>query len=195
MHKSQVTAYQEAAANALKAWTKSVDLEPMEENDTEDMFVARCVSAAISSAPNWKVDVTRIIGSEIRNLATAAFARYNPPDVGDDDTEEGEDEDGEEGEEDGEVPDEEMGEAPATSDAPKPTEPTPTKGKVKATPKKAAGSANKAKKGTKANKATVRKKGTNAKPGNGRTQASRGKGGATRGRRVAGRGGAAGTKN
>ena len=190
MHKSQVKAYEEAAGKALKEWAQSASLEPMEENDTEDIFVERCVAAVTASAPNWKVDVSRIIGSEISNLAKTAFAKYNPSTAANDDTEEGEeDEDGEEGEEaeeDGEVGDDEMVDAGTTNNVPA------SKVATKTGPKK--GLASKNKKVTKANKATVRKKATNAKPANGKTQAIRGKG-AARGRRVGGRGGAAASKS
>ena len=190
MHKSQVKAYEEAAGKALKEWAQSASLEPMEENDTEDIFVNRCVSAVTASAPVWRVDVSRIIGSEISKLAKTTFAKYNPSAAVNDDTEEGEEEEegeeGEELEEDGEVADDDMLDASANDNAPA------SKATSNTGPKKAL--ANKNKKVNKSGKAVVRKKATNAKSGNAKSQATRGRGGA-RGRRVGGRGGAIASKN
>ncbi len=55
----------------------------MDENDTEDLFVERCVNAALLSRPNWRLDSAKmVVVMEIRKRARAAFAKYHPS-VGD----------------------------------------------------------------------------------------------------------------
>jgi hypothetical protein len=101
LHKAQVEVYQEAARQALKEWATSAPLEPMEDADTEDIFVERCVSASCRSAPHWKINLESVVGPEIQARAKVAFAKYHPT-AADESLEEGEegggDEDGEMGE-------------------------------------------------------------------------------------------------
>lgn len=73
-------AYREAAVKGLREWAQSeAPLEPMEDNDTEDAFVERCVTAALVSWPNWRLDSAKmVIVIEIRKRARAVFAKYHP---------------------------------------------------------------------------------------------------------------------
>lgn len=96
LHQSQVKAYREAATRAIQSWATALPLEPMEENDTEETFVDRCVSALVSSGnsgdattssaaspmiPSWKLDSAKALASdEIRKRAKAVYVRYHPAD-------------------------------------------------------------------------------------------------------------------
>ena len=150
-------AYREAARIGLRDWAQSTALSPMEENDTEETFVSRCVSAMnkASDRPNWKVDNARlIISMEIRKRAKAIYAKYHPEEETAEAAaamDEGEEqESGEEGEED---EDGEVGEEGETSDSPKTTDAP------------AGNNKGKQQKGKKRGKQQVRKKGTAAKQG------------------------------
>ena len=186
MHKSQIQAYREAALKALREWAKSsaVPLEPMEENDTEDSFVERCVKAVAKlEQPDWKIDNGKaVVAAEIRKRAKAIYAKYHP---GDDDAEEGEEEEsGGEEEESGEEGEEEEEDAEEEEDCEMEEEQTakPTK--------QQANKAKKQQKGAKNTKKQAHKKGTTAKQGtaNTRVQAARKGPGGNRSRR-GGRGG------
>ena len=82
MHQTQVQAYREAAVKGLREWAQSeASLEPMEDNDTEDTFVERCVTAVVSNSswPNWRLDSAKMVAIiEIRKRARATFAKYHP---------------------------------------------------------------------------------------------------------------------
>lgn len=98
LHQSQVHAYREAAVKALREWVQvEAPLEPMEENDTQDTFVERCVAALVTGkqskgngtggthhpnpiVPNWRLDSAKMVLSmEVRKRARAVFAKYHPP--------------------------------------------------------------------------------------------------------------------
>jgi hypothetical protein len=109
LHQSQMKAYREAATKAIQEWALAFPLEPMEEGDTEQSFVDRCVSALVFvpspkgtsggkapvyTWPNWKVDNGKALASnEVRKRAKAIYEKYRP--VNDN----GDEEEGEEGEE------------------------------------------------------------------------------------------------
>lgn len=116
MHKSQVQAYEQSAKKALIELVNSVPLEPMEENDSEDSFVERCVTVTVK-IPNWKLDdLQALVSTEVGRRAKATYAKYHPDEDaedGDEGEEEDESEDGEEGEE--EDGDDAMGEDGAAS--------------------------------------------------------------------------------
>jgi hypothetical protein len=94
LHQSQVQAYREAATEAIQSWAMSAPLEPMEEHDTEEAFVDRCVSALVKGKrganassssspspplPNWKLDdIEALAGDEIRKRARAVYEKYHP---------------------------------------------------------------------------------------------------------------------
>jgi hypothetical protein len=95
LHKSQIQAYRLAATEAVQSWAMAVPLEPMEEHDTEESFVDRCVSALAfgkrrtggsssstsswSSIPNWKLDnIEELASDEIRKRAKAVYEKYHP---------------------------------------------------------------------------------------------------------------------
>jgi hypothetical protein len=103
LHKSQVQAYQQSAQKALIEWVNSVPLEPIEENDSEDSFVERCVTViGHVKIPDWKLDdLQPLVSAEVHRRAKATYAKYHPdedPEDGDEGEEE-EDDDGEEGDE------------------------------------------------------------------------------------------------
>mmetsp|Transcript_18181 Transcript_18181/g.45008 ORF Transcript_18181/g.45008 Transcript_18181/m.45008 type:complete len:199 (-) Transcript_18181:1751-2347(-) len=122
LHESQVKAYKEAGTKALKEWADALALEPMEEGDSKETFVQRCVlSLRKAEPPLWPgvEGPKKFIREEVQKRALATFEKYHPegseegeaePSEGEGDTEpeqseEGEamteEEDGEE--EDGEV--------------------------------------------------------------------------------------------
>lgn len=86
LHQTQVQAYREAAVKGLREWAQSeASLEPMEDHDTEDAFVERCVTAVVTSAswPNWRLDSAKmVVVIEIRKRARAVFAKYHPISTG-----------------------------------------------------------------------------------------------------------------
>jgi hypothetical protein len=192
LHKSQVQAYQQSAQKALIEWVNSVPLEPMEENDSEDSFVERCVTViGHVKIPDWKLDdLQPLVSAEVHRRAKATYAKYHP-DEDPDDGEEGEEEeedDGEEGdegeEEDG---DDAMGEDGAVSgEEAKTDEATaPKKTAAATTFMKKAAPGNRKPRVTKG-KTTVQKKGVAAakKGTNARGQGARkGAAASTRGRR------------
>lgn len=114
LHHSQIQAYREAAVKALREWCQTeVLLEPMEEADTENAFVERCVAAYTNGKillPRWHLDVQtkNVVVIEIRKRARATFAKYHPQDAGSDEVNAGDGEDEGEVDEDGEVEDEDM---------------------------------------------------------------------------------------
>ena len=161
-------AYQEAGTKALNEWAEALSLEPMEEGDSKETFVRRCVLALRKAeAPLWPgvENSKQIIREKVQKRALETFEKYHPegseegeaePTEGEGDTEPEQGEDGEamtaeEDEEEGEEEDgeEEDGEVEQKTDNP--------------------GSAPKAK--NKVNnknvqkKKVVRKKGSNAKGG------------------------------
>lgn len=83
LHQSQIQAYREAAVKALRDWAQSSEgapLAPMEDNDTEDSFVDRCISRT-TSWPNWRLDSAKmVVVMELRKRARATFAKYHPED-------------------------------------------------------------------------------------------------------------------
>jgi hypothetical protein len=102
LHQSQVNAYHEAATKAIKDWAMAFPLEPMEDGDSEQAFVDRCVSALAfvpSSTgagshtwPNWKLEIGKALAkSEIRKRAKAIFEKYRAVQDNDDEMEEGDD--------------------------------------------------------------------------------------------------------
>lgn len=196
MHKSQVHAYQQSAQNALVEWINSVPLEPMEENDSEESFVERCVTAmGLVKIPDWKHDdLQSLVSAEVRKRAKATYAKYHP----DEDAEDGEEGDEEEDVDEGEGGEEEdgddamgedgaaSGEEAKTAEEAKTTEaPAPKKTAAATTTKKAAAGNRKLRiaKG----KNTVQKKGVAAakKGTNVRGQGLRKGAAAIRGRRRA----------
>lgn len=190
MHKSQVQAYQQSAQKALIELVNSVPLEPMEDNDPEESFVERCVSAMGSvKIPNWKLDdLQALVLAEVGRRAKATYAKYHPDEdaeVGDGGEEEEDGEDGEEGEE--EDGDDAMGEDGAASGeeaktaeatAPKKTAVAATATAKKATPGNQKPRVAKGKITVQKKAAAAAKKGTNA-----RGQGVRKGAAATRGRR------------
>jgi hypothetical protein len=99
LHESQVIAYHEAATKAIKEWAMAFPLEPMEDGDSEQAFVNRCVSALIfvpsstgaasHTLPNWKLDIGRALASnEVRKRAKAIFEKYHAAQESNDDEEE-----------------------------------------------------------------------------------------------------------
>jgi hypothetical protein len=80
LHQSQVKAYREAAIQSNKEWFLSLPLQPMEEGDTKDTFVDRCILAAEQIAvPNWKLPNTKATAiDEIRKRANATYEKYHP---------------------------------------------------------------------------------------------------------------------
>ena len=80
MHQSQVQAYREAAVKALRAWAQTeAPLAAMNDNDTQDAFVERCVMATLQQSwPNWQLDSAKmVVVIEIRKRARTTFAKYN----------------------------------------------------------------------------------------------------------------------
>ncbi|KAL3945659.1 MAG: hypothetical protein SGBAC_000227 [Bacillariaceae sp.] len=108
LHEAQVKAYKEAGTKALKEWAEALSQEPMEEGDSKDTFVRRCVLAIRKAEPPlWPgvENAKSLIREEIQKRALATFEKYHPegseegeaePSEGDGGTEEGEQsEDGE----------------------------------------------------------------------------------------------------
>ena len=80
LHQSQVKAYREAAIQSNKEWFLSLPLQPMEEGDTKDTFVDRCILAIEQiTVPNWKLPNTKATAiNEIRKRANATYEKYHP---------------------------------------------------------------------------------------------------------------------
>jgi hypothetical protein len=87
LHQSQVNAYREAATKGIKEWAMAFPLEPMEDGDSEQTFVDRCVSVLVfvpSSTgagshlwPNWKLENGKELASnEVRKRARSIFEKY-----------------------------------------------------------------------------------------------------------------------
>jgi len=78
LHQSQVKAYRETAIYSIKEWASSLSLQPMEERDTKETFVNRCVSAG-TTVPNWQLPNAKAVAiTEIRRRADAAYEKYHP---------------------------------------------------------------------------------------------------------------------
>ena len=122
LHESQVKAYREAGVKALEEWAGALSLEPMEDGDSKETFVRRCVLAIRKAkAPLWPgvENSKQLIREQVQKRALETFEKYHPegseegeaePSEGEGDTEPEQSEDGEamteeeEGEEeDGEV--------------------------------------------------------------------------------------------
>lgn len=208
LHQSQLVAYREAATEGLREWARTMaPLQPMEDNDNQNSFVERCVSAVVASSwPNWRVpSANLIISLEIRKRARATFAKYNvetavakaetapihQEEAKDDAAQVSNDEDNgeentDENDDEGELFDEDDGEMDDEDDDEGQPEDETTGGK---TTNNQGGAKKKNNKGqNRKKKAIVRKKGTAAK----QTMQNR-KGATTRARRPRG-GGAAGAK-
>jgi hypothetical protein len=81
LHLSQVKAYKEAGLKALQDWAQSLALEPMEDSDTKESFVKRCILASSKSQPpNWKVieNPKQISMDEIQKRAAETYEKYRP---------------------------------------------------------------------------------------------------------------------
>lgn len=85
LHKSQVQAYKDAARKALQEWSQSIPLQPMEETDTEETFVQRCVSVPMmgndpNPIPRWTGldDWEAAAMTMLRHRAKVTFAKYHP---------------------------------------------------------------------------------------------------------------------
>eukprot|EP00980_Cylindrotheca_fusiformis_P012240 scaffold2983_cov123-Cylindrotheca_fusiformis.AAC.10 len=81
LHQSQVKAYQEAGLKALREWAQTLALEPMDDGDTKETFVKRCLLASTkSSPPNWKglTNPKQIISEEVQKRATEVYEKYRP---------------------------------------------------------------------------------------------------------------------
>jgi hypothetical protein len=92
LHNSQVKAYREAGTKAIQEWASGFPLEPMEEGDSEQTFVDRCVSALVGGGssinaakdavcpwPNWKLDNAKdLASSEVRKRAKSIYEKYHP---------------------------------------------------------------------------------------------------------------------
>lgn len=72
-------AYRDYAIRSITNRALSLPFQPMNEGDTKDAFVERCVSAADRIAvPNWQLpDTTTIAINEIRRRAIIAYEKYN----------------------------------------------------------------------------------------------------------------------
>ncbi|MGK3733592.1 MAG: hypothetical protein ACI8RD_009361, partial [Bacillariaceae sp.] len=75
-----VKAYREAAIQSNNEWFLSLPLQPMEEGDTKDTFVDRCILAVEQiTVPNWKLPNTKATAiNEIRKRANATYEKYHP---------------------------------------------------------------------------------------------------------------------
>lgn len=121
LHQSQAKAYREAAIKAIKEWAAAFPLQPMEDGDSEQAFVDRCVSALVFDPspkgggqhtwPNWKLENAKAIANlEVRKRARAIFEKYHPSKDQDEENKENDDKDAtEEGEDTEESGDEESG--------------------------------------------------------------------------------------
>jgi len=122
LRESQVKAYREAGTKALKEWADALSLEPMEDGDSKETFVRRCVLAIRKAeAPLWPgvENSKQLIREKVQKRALETFEKYHPegseegkadPSEGEGDTEPEQSEDGEEmtEEEDGEEEDGEV---------------------------------------------------------------------------------------
>jgi len=122
LHESQVKAYREAGTKALEEWADALSLEPMDEGDSKEIFVRRCVLAIRKAeAPLWPgvENSKQLIREKVQNRAMETFEKYHPqaseeggaePSEGEGDTEPEQSEDGEAltEEEDGEEEDGEV---------------------------------------------------------------------------------------
>ena len=100
-------AYQEAGTKALNEWAEALSLEPMEEGDSKETFVRRCVLALRKAeAPLWPgvENSKQIIREKVQKRALETFEKYHPegseegeaePTEGEGDTEPEQGEDGE----------------------------------------------------------------------------------------------------
>lgn len=119
LHFSQVKAYQEAGFKALQDWAQSLALEPMEESDTKETFVKRCIlGSSKASPPNWKgiEKSQQIVSDEIQKRASETYDKYHP-ETTDGEVEPSEGEGETEGSEEGEADMEEEQEASAQKTA------------------------------------------------------------------------------
>lgn len=120
MHKKQVKAYLEAAQKALEEWAvATIPLEPMEDTDTKESFVQRCIATLAKLQilpPNWKggIPVSKVVSSTIKKRAEETFDKYHPVGNDDDDNDNNDDEQQDQEDEDlGDVEPSE-GEAPSS---------------------------------------------------------------------------------
>lgn len=66
---------------ALRDWAQSLALEPMEDSDTKESFVKRCILASSKfPPPNWKVieNPKQIVTNEIQKRAAETYEKYRP---------------------------------------------------------------------------------------------------------------------
>lgn len=80
LHQSQVKIYRATAIHSIKEWALSLSLQPMEERDTKETFVDRCVSAGTNVlVPNWQLPNAKAVAiTEIRKRANDAYEKYHP---------------------------------------------------------------------------------------------------------------------
>ena len=90
----------------MNEWAQAFPLEPIEDSDTKEIFVQRCIAALGTGkvqVPNWKgLEISKVVNSEIKKRAEETYDKYHPVE---------EEEDDEDGEEEGEVEEEVEGEA------------------------------------------------------------------------------------
>ena len=121
LHKKQVKAYLEAAKKALEEWAvATIPLQPMEDTDTKESFVQRCIATLVKPQippPNWKggILVSKVVSSTIKKRAEETFDKYHP--VGNDDDDN--DNDDEQQDQQQEQEDEDLGDVePSEGEAP-----------------------------------------------------------------------------
>mmetsp|Transcript_9115 Transcript_9115/g.19732 ORF Transcript_9115/g.19732 Transcript_9115/m.19732 type:complete len:216 (+) Transcript_9115:1170-1817(+) len=85
LHQSQIIAYRKAAVKSIQDWTLSVPLGPMEEGDTKQAFVERCVptitttGTGANTLPNWHLATAKATAiAEIRKRAIETYEKYHP---------------------------------------------------------------------------------------------------------------------
>ncbi|CAJ1949779.1 unnamed protein product [Cylindrotheca closterium] len=81
LHESQVNAYKEAGTKALKEFAEAMSLEPMEEGDSKETFVRRCVLAIRKTElPLWPgiENFKKLVREEVQKRALATFEKYHP---------------------------------------------------------------------------------------------------------------------
>eukprot|EP00429_Kryptoperidinium_foliaceum_P035255 CAMPEP_0176181314 /NCGR_PEP_ID=MMETSP0120_2-20121206/92903_1 /TAXON_ID=160619 /ORGANISM="Kryptoperidinium foliaceum, Strain CCMP 1326" /LENGTH=288 /DNA_ID=CAMNT_0017519539 /DNA_START=218 /DNA_END=1084 /DNA_ORIENTATION=- len=83
LHQTQIQAYREAAVKSLREWAQTeAPLQPMEDHDTQDSFVERCVNAVLNAKawPRWRLDnANMVLSIELRKRARATYAKYAHP--------------------------------------------------------------------------------------------------------------------
>lgn len=96
LHDSQVRAYQDAAKRALTDYAQNLELPPVEENETENLYIIRIVKSLV--IPDWKVAASLIEACCLQPIRSRASLEYQRQDEEDGEGEEDDDEEGEEDE-------------------------------------------------------------------------------------------------